>query len=65
MIKTLKELRQERGYSLNKVAELTGLSESGIFRIENFERRIGIKSAIALSKLYEISIVEIIKLGKS
>jgi len=53
----IKKLRQERQWSQEQLAEMTGLSVRTIQRIEN-DHKAGLESIKALSAVFEVEIVE-------
>lgn len=56
-LKDIKEMRQERHWSQDQLAEMSGLSRRTIQRIENGENA-GLESMKALAAVFEINIVD-------
>jgi len=48
--KALKTIREEKGYSIKELSEISGLSESHISEMEKGERSLGVNAVFALSK---------------
>ena len=57
----LKIIRKNRGLTLNKVAEMTGLSQSFLTRLENGERGLTVQTAKKLAYAYDVSINELLR----
>lgn len=57
------ELRRERGWSLEKVAELSGLSNGQVQRIETGRRPMSQKSLLALAKGFGVPARELLPLA--
>ena len=57
----LKIIRKNRGLTLNQVANMTGLSQSFLTRLENGERGLTVATAKKLAYAYDISINELLR----
>ena len=57
----LKIIRKNRGLTLNQVANMTGLSQSFLTRLENGERGLTVATAKKLAFAYDISINELLR----
>ena len=58
----IKQLRKERGYSQEKLAELLGVSRQAVTKWENDTGIPDIENLITLSKVFEISVDELLSL---
>ena len=56
MLKNLKALRQERGLSQQKLAELIGVSQQAVYKYEKLSVEPDIATLIKLSELFGVSI---------
>ena len=56
----LAKLRKTRGFSQAKLAEITGLTQQSIFRIENGERDIDISEALRIASALRCKIKDIV-----
>ena len=63
--KTIKNLREERGFSQEKLAKLLLLQRPTISQIENGERKVSLDEIIKLSDLFGISVETFLGLKKS
>lgn len=59
MAKSARRVRREKGLTLKRVAEITGISEPFLAQVERGERRISAEHAEVLSKLYGVAREEI------
>ena len=57
----LRIIRKNRGLTLNKVADMTGLSQSFLTRLENGERGLTVQTAKKLAYAYDVSINELLR----
>ena len=57
----LRIIRKNRGLTLNKVADMTGLSQSFLTRLENGERGLTVSTAKKLAYAYDVSINELLR----
>lgn len=56
MIKNLRKLREERGLTQQRLAELTGISKSRIYSYESLDREPDIAGLITLADFFSVSI---------
>ena len=56
MVKNLRKLREERGLTQQRLAELTGISKSRIYSYESKEREPDIAGLITLADFFSVSI---------
>lgn len=56
----IRKARQQRGYSTNDLAEITGISQSTISKIENGKRKIDLCILEAICKALHVKIQNII-----
>ena len=57
----LKIIRKNRGLTLNQVANMTGLSQSFLTRLENGERNLTVPTAKKLAFAYDVSVNELLR----
>ena len=57
----LKIIRKNRGLTLNQVANMTGLSQSFLTRLENGERNLTVPTAKKLAYAYDVSVNELLR----
>lgn len=57
---TLRDLRKQAGKSCAEVAEALGVGLNAIYHYERGEREVGLSQVIALSKLYDMPIEQIV-----
>ena len=57
----LRIIRKNRGLTLNKVADMTGLSQSFLTRLENGERNLTVPTAKKLAFAYDVSVNELLR----
>ncbi|PWI50705.1 helix-turn-helix domain-containing protein [Sulfoacidibacillus thermotolerans] len=60
-MKKIRQLRNDRQWSLNEVARAIEVSKSAIWGIETGRRKPSIDTAVKLSKLFDVSIQELLK----
>jgi transcriptional regulator with XRE-family HTH domain len=56
----IKELRTEKGYTLENVASELGVSKQYIYKLEHGIRNIPLKRAVELARIFNVSIDELI-----
>ena len=61
LARKIRELRQEKGWSQEDLAEVSGLHRTYIGDIERAERNISIDNIEKLAKAFKISITELFK----
>ena len=61
--KRIRQLRLEKGWSQEKLAEITGFHRTYIGMVERGERNIGLKNINQFSKVFDLSISELLKLN--
>jgi len=57
----LMQIREEKGLSRNRVAEMTSLSWAGLMRIETGERIPSISSLMRIADMLEVNLWEVIR----
>lgn len=60
----LRKLREDRGYSLTRLSEVTGLSVSTLIQMEQGGRNLSIKSLYVLMELYKVDANTILGINK-
>ena len=57
----LKQLRSERGITLNALSEQTGISSAHLSRLENGDRQPSIGSLLQISRVYGVSVSQLVQ----
>lgn len=57
----LKEIRKEKGYSLEKLSKMTGISSSHLNYIENNEKEPSLSMAVRIARALKIKIDKLYK----
>lgn len=57
----LKEIRNEKGYSLEKLSKMTGISSSHLNYIENNEKEPSLSMAVRIARALKIKIDKLYK----
>lgn len=60
----LRKLREDRGYSLTRLSEVTGLSVSTLIQMEQGGRNLSMKSLYVLMELYKVDANTILGINK-
>ncbi len=60
-MKKIRQLRNDRQWSLNEVARAVEVTKSTIWGIETGRRKPSIDTAVKLSELFDVSIQELLK----
>jgi transcriptional regulator with XRE-family HTH domain len=56
---SLHVLRQERGWTLDELAERSGLSKSYLSRLESGDRHVSIAAALSLARVFQVSLASL------
>ncbi|MGQ2227106.1 helix-turn-helix domain-containing protein [Fructobacillus fructosus] len=56
----LKQLRKERGLTINQLHEITGISAPMIYKIEHDEKKIGLHTLIKLADYFDMSLDDLV-----
>lgn len=61
VVARLRTRREELGLSINKVAELAGLSHVGVLQIEGGERSPQLRTALKLAAALDLSLAKVLR----
>lgn len=65
LVKRLADIRQEKGLSMNRLAELAGLDQVAISRIEKGERSPQLRTVLLMCEALDVSLADLLDEGKA